>query len=277
MVKFKVKEMVVLILVLIAIIFLSVMVGFRGVKNNKYNYVKLEINPKIEYVTDNKLNIVSVFPVNTEAKQLMCNENFVGLSAEEGTKKFIDLCVKANYIDVEREDNAVKLTVVTGLTERLDVKLYRTITKYFLNNEIKAVVLENETDLKQYKTAKNLGVSANKYSLMESVCNLYPDLTLNSAKQLTEKDMILKIKTAHQNLISKTTNYTNAEIEEKEKLIKDNGLKIENHNEKITKSSKQKFADEYRKFVKENLRDYKSDFVGKQKEWANNKINSYFA
>ena len=277
MIKLKVKEIIVLGLVLLTIIFLAVFMGFRGVKNNKYNYVKLEINPKIEFVTDNKLNVVSVFPLNEEAKQLMSNENFVGLNAEDAAKKFVDLCVKTNYIDVEGEDNAVKLTVVTGLTEKLDVKLFRSVTNYFLENEIKAVVLENETDLKQFKAAKELGVCSNKYSLMESVCNLYPDLTLNDAKILTEKEMILKIKTAHQNLISKTTNYTDYDVQEKERLINENCLKLNNHHKKITKQSRRLFADDYKKFVKENLKQYKTDFDGRKNEWKNNKTNLYFA
>lgn len=277
MIKLKVKEIIVLGLVLLTIIFLAVFMGFRGVKNNKYNYVKLEINPKIEFVTDNKLNVVSVFPLNEEAKQLMSNENFVGLNAEDAAKKFVDLCVKTNYIDVEGEDNAVKLTVVTGLTEKLDVKLFRSVTNYFLENEIKAVVLENETDLKQFKAAKELGVCSNKYSLMESVCNLYPDLTLNDTKSLTEKEMILKIKTAHQNLISKTTNYTDYDVQEKERLINENCLKLNNHHKKITKQSRRLFADDYKKFVKENLKQYKTDFDGRKNEWKNNKTNLYFA
>lgn len=272
----KVKEWLIVLVVLIAFVVGVVFFAFMGVKNVEYNYIKLEVNPKVEFITDKNNNIISVFPINKEAKELIVNENFVGMSIWDGSQKFVDLCVQANYIDVETKDNAVKLTVVSGLTEMADVKIYRAITKYFLEHEINCVIIENENDLQEFNEAKKYGVSANKFALMESVCNFDLDLSMKQAKELTEKELINKIKTAHELQVLQTIDCSE-ELNNKAKLIDFNRAKLNHHKENITTQSVKKFADEYKQFVKGNRRDYKTNFNGKYEEWKRNKINTYLA
>lgn len=273
----KVWQIVTIILVVIILIALGVGLGFSGVKNGEYDYVKIEINPKIEMLTDRHHNIVSIFPLNKEAKELIINEEFVGLKVEEGVKKFVDLCTLSNYIDVESDDNAIKLTVACGLTQSLEVKVYTEINKYLHQNEIKAVIVEQANDLEELKQAKKYGVCLCKFALMESVCNLYPDITMDEAKKLTEKEMLNKINTAFSSLQPEVNSYTEEELTNKVKLIDFNRAKINNHKQKINNKTQSKFADDYTAYVKENLKKFETNFNLEYKKWKENRINNSVA
>ena len=273
----KFKEIIYVVCVVAVLITVSLILGFSGTKNAEYNYVKLEINPALEFLCDGSGKVVTMFPVNAEAKELIIAEQFVGLKAEDASKKFVDLCVQAGYIDVDRQDNAVKLTIITGLTEMLDVKIYNKVSSYLLENQIKAVIVENESDLEEFKEAKKYGVSSNKFSLMESVSRLYPDIEMDSLKKLSKKELIKKIKTAHQNLFESVVTYTPEQLANKTKLIDFNRAKLNNHKELITKTSKSEFADEYKQFVKLQQKYYEQNFNKQHEMWKANKINSSIA
>ncbi|MBQ2864765.1 MAG: hypothetical protein IJE91_04825 [Clostridia bacterium] len=273
----KFKEIIYVVCVVAVLIAVSLILGFSGTKNAEYNYVKLEINPALEFLCDGSGKVVTMFPVNAEAKELIIAEQFVGLKAEDASKKFVDLCVQAGYIDVDRQDNAVKLTIITGLTEMLDVKIYNKVSSYLLENQIKAVIVENESDLEEFKEAKKYGVSSNKFSLMESVSRLYPDIEMDSLKKLSKKELIKKIKTAHQNLFESVVTYTPEQLANKTKLIDFNRAKLNNHKELITKTSKSEFADEYKQFVKLQQKYYEQNFNKQHEMWKANKINSSIA
>ena len=273
----KFKEIIYVVCVVAVLIAVSLILGFSGTKNAEYNYVKLEINPALEFLCDGSGKVVTMFPVNAEAKELIIAEQFVGLKAEDASKKFVDLCVQAGYIDVDRQDNAVKLTIITGLTEMLDVKIYNKVSSYLLENQIKAVIVENESDLEEFKEAKEYGVSSNKFSLMESVSRLYPDIEMDSLKKLSKKELIKKIKTAHQNLFESVVTYTPEQLANKTKLIDFNRAKLNNHKELIAKTSKSEFADEYKQFVKLQQKYYEQNFNKQHEMWKANKINSSIA
>ena len=89
----------ILIVVFVVAIFVgsAIWFGFSGVVNGEYNYVKVEVNPKVEFLTDKNDKIISVFPVNAEAKELLINEKFIGQNVKDGAKKFVELCVLSNY------------------------------------------------------------------------------------------------------------------------------------------------------------------------------------
>lgn len=273
----KLKEVIYVLCVVAVLITISLLLGFTGTKNAGYNYVKIEINPAIEFLTNGKGEIITMFPINPEAKELIIEEEFLGLKVEDGAKKFVDLCTQAGYIDVDRQDNAVKLTTITGITEMLDVKIYNKVSSYLLENQIKAVIVENENDLEEFKEAKKHGVSSNKYSLMESVSALYPDMEMEELEKLSKKELISKIKTAHENSLTNTTSFTAEELANKTKLIDFNRAKLNNHKELVSNKNKSEFADEYKQFVKDKQKYYEQNFNKQHKMWKDNKINSSIA
>ncbi len=269
----KISQILIVVFVVAIFVGSAIWFGFSGVVNGEYNYVKVEVNPKVEFLTDKNDKIISVFPVNAEAKELLINENFIGQNVKDGAKKFVELCVLSNYIDVEKENNAVKLTIVSDLMQNLDVKIYSEIKKYFINNEIKSVIVENKDDLEIFKQAKKYGVSNNKFVLMQSVCNLYPDTTLEENSKLSEKELLKKIKTGFDTLENNVLTFTDEELNNKTKLLKLNKAKINHHNENITNKSISEFVKAYNEYEKEHKSNFEKNFNSQYKNWEENKSN----
>lgn len=269
----KISQILIVVFVVAIFVGSAIWFGFSGVVNGEYNYVKVEVNPKVEFLTDKNDKIISVFPVNAEAKELLINENFIGQNVKDGAKKFVELCVLSNYIDVEKENNAVKLTIVSDLMQNLDVKIYSEIKKYFINNEIKSVIVENKDDLEIFKQAKKYGVSNNKFVLMQSVCNLYPDTTLEENSKLSEKELLKKIKTGFNTLENNVLTFTNEELNNKTKLLELNKAKINHHNENITNKSISEFVKAYNEYEKEHKSNFEKNFNSQYKNWEENKSN----
>lgn len=273
----KVGEFFVIGLVIAVLISLAVGFGFSGVKNGSYNYVELEINPKVEFITDGKDNVVSVYPINEDAKKILIGESFEGINIKDAVKKYLTLATNLNYLDVERDDNVVKFTCVSGLTKALEVRLYRTINTYLTENQIMGVIVENTDDLQEFKQAKKLGVSNDKFSLIEAAERLYPEKSKDNLKNLSEKTLIEMVKDAHIQKKESALYFTNAELENKNKQIELNSSKIENHKSKITDKTKSKFKEDYVKNKKQNAKIYETNFDKQSEIWKESKINGGLA
>lgn len=270
----KIKEILIIIFVVAVLISLAAGLSFFGVKNCGYNYVELEINPKVEFVTDCSNKVVSVFPINSEAREILIDEQFEGKNIEDAVKDYLLLATKLNYIDVESSDNAIKLTCVSGLTKALEVKLYRVINSYLVNNEIMSVLVENTDDLVEFKQAKNLGVSNDKFSLIEAVLRLQPDLKQEELKQKSERELINLIKQGHINLKNEWANFSKLDKEHKQSVMELNSAKFKNHQSKITQSDISKFKEKFVKNKKENSKKFEIDFNKQKDIWQKARTNS---
>lgn len=263
----------ILIVLLIASIIASagVIIELKGIKSNNTHYVQLEVNPRIEILTNRKNKVTSVLPLNEEAREIMVEENFIGLSIEDATEKFMTLCTQCGYIDVNSEDNAVRTTIVSGLTQSLEVKVYSTINNFFLKNEIMGVIVENDSDLAQIKEAKKLGVSsANKLAIIKSMIEKNPELSVDDLKKIDESKLIKKIEDYHETCSYNSSVYTKEQIANKSKLIDFNRQNYTNHKNAITESSLEQFSEEYEAFRRENLKKYEEGFSEQYNLWLQN-------
>lgn len=249
--------------IILIVIVAAVTISLSGVKNGGHNYVKLEVNPKVEFVTNNKDKVESIYAINEDAKTLLASEEFIGLSIEDACVKFIDLCAQSNYIDVDGKENPIKLTVVSGLTQMLDIKIYRAINEHLKNNEIYSNLIENTKTLDTLKEAKKLGVCVHKFELMESVSRL-EGTELNELKKLNEKQLIAKILKAHN---ENKAEPTEEEITNKTKLIDFNREKYNAHKNKITNETKREFSENLKKFRKETDGDLERNFDKTYENW----------
>ena len=263
----------VLIVLLVAGIIASagVIIALKGVKSSDTHYVQLEVNPRIEILTNKKNIVTSVLPLNQEAYELLIEENLVGLSIEEATANFLTLCAKCGYLDVNSEDNAVRTTIVSGLTQALEVKVYSTINNFFLKNEIMGVIVENDSDLAQIKEAKELGISsANKLAIIKSMIEKYPDKSIEELKKIDESKLIKEIEDYHEQNGYSPNNYTNEQIANKSKLIDFNRKNYTDHLNAITENSLEEFSQEYEEFRRQTLKKYEVGFSEKYNNWLQN-------
>lgn len=260
----KVKQMG--IIVFVVIIFLSAGVAsiLLGSRSMHTHYVCIEVNPRIEFLTDAKNNVSSFKPLNKEAKELCVLEEFKGIKIEDAVEKFLTLCAKSGYLKIDGEDNAVKLSVLAGLNQGLEVELTRKINSFFVKHEMLGVVIDSSQDLQNYKQAKKQGVSADKFDLMMAVKENNESENMKGLKKLSPLKLIKKIKQQHENY---SFNYTEEELENKAKLIDFNRVSYNNHMAKITTETTRAFREKLQKHAKKYTKQYKLDFQNSYENW----------
>ena len=265
----KKRTIITIICVLALVIGVALFIIINGLITMDGNYVLVEINPKIEFVTDKDYIVTSYNPINEEAKELIVQETFLGLDVKDAVVKFVDLCARANYIDVESTNNAMKLTVVDGLTQALDTHIVSQVHSYLRENEILCAVIENQNDLNEYKSARkhNMG-NLNKYKLIETIIdNKYSTESVDTLKKMSEDDLIEIVKLNHPT----TPTYTEEQLTNKVKLLDFNRDRFETHKNKINPTTQKEFSKLYSDFQKNNTVEYKNNFDKKYDEWYKTK------
>lgn len=274
----KSKQYFIIGMVCAVFVLIAVLNFFIGVKPLNAHYIRLEVNPKVEFITDKNNIVTSVMPLNNEAFELLIQENFIGLEIEKASEKFIDLCTRANYINPESETNAVRLTVVSGFMQALELKVYESINNYFLENEIFGVIVENDNDRTEIKDAKDRKIaSANKLALMKSICLLDSSYTLENLTDKTETELLEILKELHKNSGYNPDIYTNEQLTNKSRLIDSNRTRFEEHKKNLTNESRREFQKEYDEYKRETLQKYEPDFDSKYDDWIGYKAKDITA
>src|SRR5690554_5769587 len=80
-------------------------------------YIGVDINPSIEFTVDENNEVVSFKLLNEDAEIVAADLDFLGMDFEEALELYLDAAVEAGYLDVNREDNAILLTVANEDTK----------------------------------------------------------------------------------------------------------------------------------------------------------------
>lgn len=267
------KKGTIISLIFIGIVLLSSVgfIIFSGITANEYNYVQLEINPRVEFLCDKNFKVVSVRPINEDAEIMLIGVEYKGMDISDAAVDFIDTCSRAGYIDVDGKDNAVNITVIDGITQALDVHITQKINNYFRQNEILCAVIENYEDRNMFDEKKKHQVCCpNKFKLMQTLQELMPDKELEELGKMSEVQLIDLVNNLH-------TEYSfepsSEQIELKTKLIDFNREKYTKHINNITNESQSKFSTAYDKFQKTEGQKYAIDFNKSYTDWQNKHIS----
>lgn len=255
----KTKQIIVVASVIALIFAVGLAVYFSGVKANDMQYIKVEVNPKIEFLASSNGKIKSVYPINDSAKELLIQETFIGENISDAINKYLELCARANYINCDGENNAIKISVVSGFMQKTEMVVYESVNNFLLNNEIFGIIIEGNEDLYQVKTAKELSVnSPNKLTLIESILEKTNEYTFDELNGKKEMELIKII----ENITSDYDNnsYSIEELANKTKLIDFNRVAYNNHINAINNDTKREFATEFEEYKKENFNKYQVNF-----------------
>lgn len=259
----KTKEFLTIAFVFVFFIGAGVFTYFYGVKSHDYHYIRLDVNPKVEFITDDKNKVLTVCPVNEQAKFLLADEEFVGLDIKEACEKFFDICVRTNYIDIDGENNTVRITVVSGFMQALEMQVFETINNYLIKNNILTVIVENDSDRTEVSDVKEENVSSpNKLALIKTIMLQDPDKykfeELNSKR---ENKLIEIIKELHKKNYH-PTQHTAEERQRKAQLINEHKEKVRAHLEKVNNASTREFHKKFDEYKRLNRNKYERDFDG---------------
>lgn len=259
----KVGQIFVIILVAVVLICGALIFLLMGTHADDKFYVCLEINPRIEFLTNRKGIVTSYKPLNEDAKVLSVDEEFVGKGINDVTSRWIELCERANYLDVDSKNNAIKVTVLSGLTQRFENDVIRNISKKIVKDNVYCVITENQNDLQNFKQAKKQGQSPEKYDLMLAV-NEDNKFDLKELENKDNRELLDMLQEQH-----KTFKMENAEYyrEQKQLLISQNEEKYLKHMSCINDNTTRKFRTNYDKYLKQNTHKFDVDFKKEYHLW----------
>jgi hypothetical protein len=235
-------------------------------------YVKVSVNPQVEFVCDGS-TVVGCNAINEEAKELCAQENFTNSDIESACSKFVDLCAQAGYINVNGEDNAIKIDCVANFAQSLEVKVYNAINNYLKEKQIVGGIIENNNDNAAVLDAKKAGVSVDKLALIRSYLNLNSNANFEEVKEISKSNLIEKIKTAIENLGDPSTTYTEEQLTNKRVLIDLNRVNYAKHLENATPETQSAFNQLLSEKQSEIRNSVKSDFGSAYQIWKTNHIN----
>lgn len=233
-------------------------IALSGMKNGDYYYVALNTQADVEMLLNKNYDVVSVYPQNEKAEILLSDTDYVGQDIRKVIPQILEDSCKLNYIDVNSTsdgDNAVKMTVVSGITNALEMNVYSSINNYFLDNGIFCVIVENETDQKLLeKSSQNNVSSPDKYSLIKSIVDKNAEADFDKLKGKSEEELIDIIHYYH-------TNYEGKNLsEEKEELISANIEKYNAHKNILNDEYLREFGSDYTKYTAERTKEFKLNF-----------------
>lgn len=259
-----------LILVAVIVVGSALTIILSGTTAGDYNYVQLEINPRVEFICDKKFKVVSVAPLNDDARIVLTGLDLIDKDIKQASSIFLDECAKTGYIDVNGVDNATNVTVVDGLTQALDVHVMQSIYKYFKDNEIMASVTETYEDRKMFDGKKENDVCCvNKFKLATTISEVRKDSDFQTLKKMNEVTLIDIVVDNHKN---SPFTPTEEEIAIKQTLIEKNKNIYDTHKKAITKNTQREFSKLFEDFQKSSIKEYQQDFVKQYTIWQENRV-----
>lgn len=265
------KRATVISLIFVGVIVLSAvgLIIFMGITARDYNYVQLEINPRIEFIVDKNFKVVSYAPLNDDGLILLAGENLKGMDIDDACARVLDLSARLGYIDVDGVDNAINLTVIDGLTQALDTHICEGIYGYLKDSEIISAVTENAEDRKMLEEKKKEGLCcSNKYKLISSIMELDKNQNMDDLKKLSEIKLINMVTNIHQ---TKHFKVTTDDLKAKQDRIDEYEQKYIEHLSKITDKSKSEFSTLLEKFQMSSSSKFKINFEKEYSKWQKDK------
>ena len=240
-----------------------------GITAKDYNYVQLEVNPRAEFILDKKFKVISVNPLNDDARIVLSDMNLIGMEMDDATTEYLTECARTGFLNVNGVDNACNITVIDGLTQALDVHVTQTTSEFFRENEIMGAVTETYEDRTMFDRRKEEQVCcSNKYKLLTTITELAPSQDIKSLKKMSEVNLIEMVAKKHKD---NPFTPTEEEIAKKHDLITTNAIKYNTHMKSISDNSQKEFSQLFDKFQKISTKDYIQDFEKQYMKWQKNK------
>lgn len=264
------KGTIISLIVLAIILAIIVVIIFAmGIIPNKYNYVQIEVNPKVEFICDKHYKVVSCYPLNNDAEVVISDLNLKGLPIDKASQIFLDECAKTGYLNINGIDNAVNITIIDGITQALDSRVTESVYNYFKDNEIMSVVIENYEDRKMFDEKKENDICCiNKYKLVRTMSDQNSYGSFDKLKKQSEVKLVEMVANQHK---EKPFIPTNEILNKKQQLVNNNSNIYNKHKKSITNSSKQEFGTLFDKFQKLSSKQYFEDFNKEYNNWLEKK------
>lgn len=126
--------------------------------------VRIDVNPSIEIIVDDKENVISLKGLNNDGKLILSGENLEGKKLEEVIERIIDIERKTNYLT--NSNNKVSISYISEndtIYQDLNKKVNNALNKVKNNLKIDFNIENNSNktieDLKDYLTSIDFNIS----------------------------------------------------------------------------------------------------------------------
>ena len=260
-----------LTIVVIIVASAAAYIVFSGMIAHEYNYVQIEINPRVEFLCDKKFDVISVFPLNDDARVVLSDLDLIGLDVDDAATVFIDECAKTGFIDVNGVDNSTNITVIDGITQALDVHVTRKVYQYYKENEIMSAVIETYEDRSMFDQKKENKINcSNKYKLITTILETDNDKDMETLRKNSEVELVEIVADRHE---KQPFIPTEEEIQIKQKLISENKTKYNKHKQAITNNTQKEFSNLFEDYQKNSIKAYQQNFNKEYALWQEQRIS----
>lgn len=203
-------------------------------------YIGVDINPSIEFTVDENNEVVTFKLLNEDAEIVAADLDFVGMDFEEALELYLDAAVEAGYLDVNREDNAILLTVAnedSEVEEQIRERIREKTNKVFHKHSIGGAIIEAEIDNEEILAlAEQYEVSPGKVRIAIAAQLSDPEAELDLAELVTlsVRELMQLIHADHQEAMNAFKQERRTErLEVKEALKEQLRARIQEHKEQV--------------------------------------------
>lgn len=259
--KSKIYTIVAIGIVIVTVISVCLIIILTGAKNGGFNYVKLEYGGQIEFVTDNKFKVVSYKPLDENAKLAIINTEILNNKVDNVINDVLTELLKMGKFELDiNKHNVCKIIAVSGLTQALDVHVYKAVNKFVVENQVPTVIIENANDMQMLKEAKQLKVSVNELALINSIVNSN-NISKKSISNKMPADLIDIIMNIEKEYL-KLNSVSKYDIELKEQMVDEYKDVLSKHKSNITKQTTRSFVTNQVELNKRLQTKYELNYVG---------------
>lgn len=209
------KKIIIIIICLITILGITGYFIYQNLENNKIvATIILDINPSIEINLNKQEKVISVIPLNDDAKDII-NDNFKGTSLNNTIAIITDNLIEKGY------SSDGQLEILLNTQGNINTKTVENIIKTAFNEK------QIETNITTQNITDNAKVNAEKYHITESKA-AYIEEIIKDNQELTFEDLKDKSISELNNLKSKQTETTNTEKPEESSPSDDNNNESSN-------------------------------------------------
>ncbi len=162
-----------------------------------YAYVSVDINPSIQMAVDADKNVMKVWGLNEDGKEIIRDVNLLKKPVEKAVEEIVSSAVEKHYIDYEKE-NFILIGAVPAIERveaedigALSVRLKAVSQKALEHKKQKAEVEAIASVSRQYEKAKKKKMSIGKYILKQQVDSDMPSvLSVQDGEESDEKKSV---------------------------------------------------------------------------------------
>lgn len=270
------------ILLVSILVIAAIVVGLVFILRPNSNAVatmQCNVNPSVQFVLNSQNKVIGVNALNSDGEKIVVNINFIGKSAEESARLFVEISTEADYIKVDTEGTRVDITINatdTAKYDKLKDKITNSVNEFFDENGIIAgAVTKVSDDIKQ--SAEQLGIKAREYAEMteDEILNLIQTTTENFENtsitlRTTFMEALDALKIAYENtidLIEKQIDLTKNQIEQLSGDAKKEAQNFLNELEQNFNDEKAKFEKNVQNLVNELKENSKTILEALKEGW----------